>query len=323
MSAKRDYYEVLGVSRTASEDEIKRAYRRLAKEYHPDRNPDNPESEAKFKEVQHAHDVLRDPQKRKQYDDYGEVGVGQWETGRQGERVYQWGGSSVGAEDLEELLQSIGGGQRPGMFEELFGGAFGGGGGRRRARQPVRSPDQTQRVSISFEQAALGTTLDLSLNTPTGRQTIEVKVPSGVEDGQKLRLRGRIPGPPGGTPGDLILLCHIKPHPYFTRTGSNLNVEVPVTPSESALGGKIEVPSLDGVAIMTLPPGTPSGSKLRLKGRGLAKVGQSEHGDLIVSIKIVPPKDLTDEQHELYVNLAAMDGGNPRTACPWFLKVST
>ncbi len=324
MSSKRDYYDVLGVSRSASADEIKRAYRRLAKEHHPDRNPDNAESEVKFKEVQEAHDVLRDPEKRKQYDQYGEVGVGEWQTGSGGQRVYQWGGSSVGADDLEDLFSSVGGGQRPGMFEEIFGGAFSGG-GRRRARQraPARSADQEQRVSISFDQAVKGTTLNLTLNTPAGAQTIEVKIPPGVEDGQKLRLRGRIPAPPGGVAGDLILVCRIQSHAYYTRRGANLYVDVPVSPSEAALGAKIEVPSLDGSTIMTLPPGTPSGSKLRLKGRGVCSVGHGDRGDLYVVIKIVPPAALTDEQRELYTALSALDENSPRTSCPWFSGVST
>lgn len=323
MSAKRDYYEVLGVDRSSSADEIKRAYRRLAKKYHPDRNPGNPASEAKFKEVQHAYDILNDAGKRKQYDDYGEVGVGQWETGSRGERVYQWGGSKVGADDLEELLSSLGGGRRPGFFEEIFGGAFGGGGnGRRRARPPMRVPDQEQEVSISFEQAVRGTPLNLSLNTAAGVQNIEVKVPPGVEDGQKLRLRGRIPAPPGGQPGDLILVCRIQPHAYYTRRGTHLYVDVPVTPAEAALGGKIEVPSLDGLTIMTLPPSTASGSKMRLKGRGLQKAGTGPRGDLYVVIKIVPPTSLTKEQRDLYAALAALDVNHPRKSCPWFSGAS-
>jgi len=324
MSGKRDYYEVLGVSKSATDDEIKRAYRRLAKKHHPDRNPDDPAAEEKFKEVQHAYEGHHDKEKRKQYDQYGEVGVGQWETGGRGEPVYQWGGSSVGAEDLEELLQSVGGARGSGVFEEIFGGAFGGGGRRRTAqRAPARAADQEQRVSISFEQAAHGATLNLTLSTPAGAQTIDVKVPPGVEDGQKLRLRGRIPAPPGGGAGDLILVCRIKPHPYYTRRGANLYVDVPVSPSEAALGAKIEVPSLKGPSIMTLPPGTASGSKLRLKGRGLKRVGGSGHGDLYVAVQIVPPTKLTKQQRTLYESLAALDTKNPRASCPWFSGATT
>jgi len=327
MSQKRDYYEVLGVSRSASDDEIKRAYRKLAKKYHPDRNPDDAAAEANFKEVQHAYDILKDPAKRKQYDQYGEVGVGEWGTGPTGEQVYQWGGSKVNVEDLEELFSSFGGGGRgSGIFDDIFGGGFGGGrtGRRGRTAQPVaqRAADQQQEVPVSFDQAISGTTLALSLSTGRGREKVEVKIPPGVEDGQKLRLRGRVPAPPGGKPGDLILIVRVRPHAYYTRRGADLHVEVPVSLWEAALGAKIEVPSLDGATVMTLPAGTSSGAKLRLKGRGLVKVGAGDRGDLIVTIKIVPPKSPTPEQRELLERLAAGSTEHPRESCPWFAGVS-
>jgi len=319
MGSKRDHYEVLGVSRTASTDEIKRAYRRLAKKYHPDRNPDDASAERKFKEVQHAYDILKDPGKRRQYDQYGEVGVGQWANTPGGERVYQWGGSSVGVDDLEELLSSFGGGQRPSIFDELFGGAFGGGGRRRRAQAaPSRAADQQQEVSVTFDQAVHGTTLTMSISSGGGVQTVDVKIPAGVEDGQKLRLKERVPAPPGGRPGDLILICRVKPHPYFTRRGADLYVDVPVSVTEATLGAKIEVPSVDGMTVMTLPPGTAGGSKLRLKGRGLRRAGTDQRGDLYVVIRIVPPRSLTDEERAAYEKVASLRKDDPRAACPWY-----
>ncbi len=323
MGGKRDYYEVLGVSKSASTDEIKRAYRRLAKEHHPDRNPDDASAERKFKEVQHAYDVLKDPEKRRQYDQFGEVGVGQWANTSGGERVYQWGGSSVGVDDLEELLSSFGGGQRPGAFEDIFGGAFGGGGRRRAVRAaPSRAPDQQQEVSLLFDQAVHGATLTMSITTGSSVQTVDVKIPPGVEDGQKLRLRGRVPAPPGGKAGDLILICRVKPHAYFTRRGADLYVDVPVSLTEAALGAKIEVPSLDGMTAVTLPAGTAAGAKLRLKGRGMHKPGNDRRGDLYAVIKIVPPTSLSDSERELYEKLASLTTDDPRTSCPWHSRAT-
>jgi DnaJ-class molecular chaperone len=322
MGGKRDYYEVLGVSRTASTDEIKRAYRRLAKQYHPDRNPDDAASEAKFKEVQHAYDVLGDAKKRRQYDQYGEVGVGQWSNTPNGERVYQWGGSSVGVDDLEELLSGFGGGRHTSFFEDIFGGAFRGGRGRGGRVAPARSADQHQEVSLSFDQAIHGTTLPLSIAAEGRAQTVEVKVPPGVEDGQKLRLRGRVPAPPGGQPGDLILVCRIQPHAYFTRRGADLYVDVPVSVTEAVLGAKIEIPSLDGPTVMALPAGTAGGAKMRLKGRGMRRTGSDQRGDLYAVIKIVPAKTLSDDERELYQKLAGMAAEDPRASCAWYTGAS-
>jgi len=328
MGGKRDYYEVLGVSRSASSEEIKRAYRKLAKQYHPDRNPDDAGAEAKFKEVQHAYDVLKDPAKRKQYDQYGEVGVGEWQTAPTGEQVYQWGESKVNVEDLEELFASFGGGGGSSIFDDIFGGGFGGvrggvrgGRGRSARAAPHRAADQQQEVSVSFDQAMHGTTLTLTLGSDHGRETVDVKIPPGVEDGQKLRLRKRVPAPRGAEPGDLILIVRVKPHPYYTRRGADLYVDVPVSITEAALGGRIEVPSLDGATVMTLPAGTASGAKLRLKGRAMRKFGKEDRGDLIVVVKVVPPREPSPEQRDLLERLQAVSSENPRESCPWFAEV--
>ena len=317
MPTTRDFYDVLGVSRGASADEIKRAYRKLAKEHHPDRNPNNAAAEAKFKEVQQAYDVLGNSDKRAQYDQFGRVGVGQWGADPSGHRVYQWGDSRVGAEDLEELFSSFGGGGA-GIFDTLFGGRKAtAGAGSRRATRERRTPDIEHEVTIPFEQAVRGGTVSLRLQGETGQsQSLDVKIPPGIEEGQKLRVRGRASGGRAETQGDLYVKVRVHPHPWFTRQGLDLHVEVPVSVTEAVLGGKIEVPSWEGRATVTLPPGTPSGAKLRLRGKGVARA-TGERGDLYVSVRIVPPASLTAEQRRLYEELRAMGDAAPRSSEPW------
>ncbi len=312
----RDFYETLGVTRSATEDEIKRAYRKLAKQYHPDRNPDDAASEAKFKEVQEAHQTLGDPKKRAEYDQFGAAGVGQWQTGPQGQRVYQWaGGSSVGADDLEDLFSAFGGGgQHASIFDQFFGGS----GGRRSAPpRPQRGRDEEREVSLSFEQAVHGATLTVRLGGAGGPQELEVKIPPGVSHGQKIRVAGRIPGRHNSPPGDLLLRCTVRPHAYFTRRGDDIYIDVPVSVEEAVLGAKIEVPSLDGRLTVTLPAGTPSGAKMRLAGHGVRKHGSDQRGDEYVVIRIVPPKTLSDEQRRLFERIREQHAFDPRIGSPW------
>ncbi|MBI4718287.1 MAG: J domain-containing protein [Planctomycetes bacterium] len=321
MSRTRDYYEVLGVPRTASFDQIKRAYRTLAKKYHPDRNPDDPSAEQRFKEVQQAYETLSDAARRADYDRFGAAGVGRWQTDPRGQKVYQWGGgSTINFDDLEELLSAFGGaggGARPSIFEQFVGGRR-----RGRAAAPTaeRGTDEEHAISLTFDQAVHGARVTVRLQRRGNGQseTLEVKVPAGVEHGQKIRLSGRgQPGAGGGPAGDLYLVCNVQPHPHFERRGADIHVEVPVTVTEATLGARIEVPSLDGQTTLTLPPGTPSGAKLRLKGRGIQKQGAATRGDQYVTIRIMPPQKLSDEARQLYERLAALDTTNPRAACGW------
>jgi len=321
----RDYYEILGVKRDASQDEIKRAYRKLAKQYHPDRNPDDASAEEKFKEVQRAYDVLKDAKKRADYDEFGEVGVGQWTTSPHGQRVYQWGSqSSVNVEDLEDLFSAFGGAgpQRPSVFDQFFGGTHR---SRPPAPKPRRGADETRTISLTFDQVIHGAVVTVHLSSSqSGRsETLDVRIPPGVDNGQRVRIAGKgHSGRNGGPPGDFYLECSIQPHPYFTRDGADVNVDVPVTPQEAALGAKIDVPSLDGFTTVSLPAGTPSGTKLRLKGRGLVKQNGEGHGDLYVRIAIVPSKDLTEEEKRLYEQLRDQQRSDPRARCPWNERVS-
>lgn len=325
MGHSRDYYEVLGVARSASADEIKRAYRALAKKHHPDRNPNDPDAERRFKEVQTAYETLSDPERRQKYDQFGAAGAGQWASGPGGKKVYQWGTeSSINAEDLEDLFSAFGNrgpGQQGGIFEQLFGGGRRRGGGGTAQVETTRGRDEEHHIEIPFEQAVHGTTVALRIEgSRNGRgETLEVKIPPGVEDGQKIRLRGR--GQPGrgrGGAGDLFLVVSIMAHPYFRREGADIYLDVPVTVSEAALGAKVEVPSLEGRTTVTLPPGTSSGAKLRLRGHGIRKQNSDERGDQYVTIRIMVPKKIAAAQRELFEKLREIEGPDPRATLGWW-----
>ncbi len=306
--SQRDYYDVLGVSRSATPDEIKRAYRRLAKQHHPDRNKGDAGAEARFKELQAAYSVLSSPEKRARYDQFGHAGV---ESGAAGGQNVRWttGGDPIDIGNLSDLFDFGFSGGQPGRggssgFDQFFHG-------RSRSRKPRQKPkrggDVEHTVSLTFEQGARGVSLDLPLPASEGvpAQRITVRVPPGVKDGQRIRVRGKgQPGPAGAPAGDLYIVCSIKPHPHFERRGSDIYLDVPITLDEAALGARVDLPTLDGVRTVTIPPGTASGAKLRLVGLGVSAARGGRRGDQYAVIKIVPPQTLTDEQKDLLTKFA-------------------
>ncbi len=320
----RDYYEILGASRTASQEEIQRSYRKLARKFHPDVNK-APDAEEKFKEINEAYEVLKDPEKRKKYDELGE----HWKTGQEfrpppgwdfqrdfgqggrgGPNEFQWGGTG-GFSDF---------------FEALFGGqrvrqGFGGG---RRGAGPVWSQagaDQEATVRIGLEDAFHGATKPITLQmqtvTPDGQlsvqeKTYEVKIPAGIMTGQKIRLSGQGgEGAGGGPRGDLYLKIEIQPHGAYRLKDRDIYVDLPVSPWEAVLGSEVQISTLSGPLTLKIPPGTQSGQKLRLRGKGMPNPKGST-GDLYAVIRIMVPKHPSKREQELFDELRKASGFNPR-----------
>jgi DnaJ-class molecular chaperone len=312
---KRDYYEVLGVSHGADDAEIKKAYRRLAKQHHPDVNKGNKDAEERFKEIQEAYDVLSDKDKRPRYDQFGHAGVDPRFQGAGGPQAWSSAdGVPIDFENLGDIFDfafTRGGGARGSgsVFERFFreqGGPRGATGTDTVPAQDVEYP-----VMLTFDQAIRGTTLELRLSGARGSETISVKIPPGVHEGQRIRIKGKGNVNRRGA-GDLYVVCNIKPHGYFRRVENDIYLEVPLTIVEAALGAKIDLPTLDGVRTVTIPPGTASGSRLRLAGLGVTDPKSGQRGDQYVVIKIVPPPIPTPEQRALLDQLAATNIGNPR-----------
>ena len=342
-AAKKDYYEVLGVNRDASEEEIKKAFKKLAMKFHPDRNPDNPKAEESFKEAKEAYEMLSDDQRRAAYDQYGHAGVDP-----------SMGGGGFG-------------GFNSGNFSDAFGDIFGDifGGARNQRSNVYRGADLRYNLEISLEDAAKGTETKIRIPVQTscetchgsgarpgtspvtcttcnghgqvrmqqgffsvqqtcpkchgtgkmvkepcptchggGRvkqnKTLNVKIPSGVDEGDRIRLSGEgEAGVNGGPTGDLYVVVHLKEHPIFQRDGANLHCEMPISFSTAALGGEIEVPTLDGAAKMKIPAETQTGSVFRLRGKGIKPLRSSEHGDLMVHVVVETPVRLTEKQKDL------------------------
>ena len=370
--SKRDYYETLGVNRDASEEEIKKAYRKLAMKHHPDRNPDNPASEEKFKEAKEAYEVLSDGQKRAAYDQYGHAGVDP-----------QAGFGAGGGAGFGGFADAFGG-----IFDEIFGGGRGGGQGRSNV---YRGADLRYNLEITLEQAAHGTENKIRIPTMevcepcngsgakagskpttcptcsgsgqvrlqqgffsiqqtcpkchgTGRfisdpcgtchgagrlkkhKTLAVKIPAGVDEGDRIRLAGEGEhGVNGGPPGDLYVQIHLKQHTVFQRDHNDLHCEMPISFTTAALGGDIEIPTLDGAASIKIPPETQSGRVFRLRGKGIKGVRSHTHGDLMCHVVVETPVNLTERQRELLMELEELGRGNegrhnPR-ARSWMDKV--
>jgi len=371
--AKKDYYEVLGVNRDASEDDIKKAYRKLAMKHHPDRNPDNPKAEEQFKEAKEAYEILSDASKRAAYDQYGHAGVDPSAAAAAG------AGGFRGSADFGDFSE---------VFGDIFGDIFGGG---RQRSNVYRGADLRYNLEITLEQAARGTETRIRIPTmeecatchgsgakpgtqpttcptcgghgqvrmqqgffslqqtcprchgsgkivespcPTchgaGRlkqhKTLSVKIPAGIDEGDRIRLAGEgEAGVNGGPPGDLYVVIHLQPHPVFQRDHNDLHCEMPISFTVAALGGEIEIPTLDGHARLKIPAETQSGKVFRLRGKGIRGVRSSSTGDLLCHVAVETPVNLTPRQKELLQELEAInvkDGGrhNPR-AKSWMDKV--
>ncbi len=324
--AGKDYYSILGVNRKASEREIKQAYRKLARKYHPDVNPGDKSAEARFKQINEAYEVLSDKERRPKYDQFGD----QWQhadqfaqAGRQ--QTPFWDFSQGGATAFHFAEGDLG---------SLFGGLFQGRGSRtsRRQARPRRGQDIEYPVEVTLEEAYHGTTRTISLGFEepcsscqgTGRiqnlpcslcrgsgvvsrvKRIEVKVPAGVRDGSRVRIAGKGGRGYGGARGDLYLVISVKPHPLFQRTGDNLGVEVAVPLMVAVLGGEVQVPTPKGKVALKIPPETQNGRTFRLGGQGMPHLGDSSRGALLARVKVTLPTKLSAEEKELFKQLSEL-----------------
>lgn len=322
----RDYYAILGISKTASPEEIKQAFRKLARKYHPDVNPGNKQAESRFKEINEAYEVLSDPDKRKKYDQYGQY----WKQVGEG---FPGGTGGVGVDPNAYDFSQYG--SFNDFLNELFGGA-----GPRTSRQSYSYRTSTGRPSggfngfdVGFQDMGTGTTtaqdseasITLSFGEAfsgvqkrfsLGNETIDVRIPAGAKTGTRLRIRGKGQfNPMTQQRGDLYLKVELQPHSFFQLEGDNLVCEVPITPDEATLGANIDVPTPDGMVNVKLPAGVRSGQSLRLRGKGwpLAKGGR---GDQLVKVAIAPPKDLSAQEREYYEKIRAIRTYNPRSHLP-------
>ncbi len=336
----RDYYEVLGISRSADAAEIKKAYRRLARKYHPDVNPGNDEAEQKFKEIQEAYAVLSDAEKRKQYDTYGRVdGIPEtgFDFGRRGGGRPGW--------------QDVGGGFRVdfdqvGNFEDLgdlFSQVFGGRGRRTQRSRPRRGGNQELGIEIDFADAVQGVTSTLPVQRQVrcsacggsgssgsgtcpvchgagvviSTERIRIKIPEGVADGQKVRVAGKgAEGSGGGSPGDLLVRVKVRPHPFFKRDGDNILTTVPVTFPEAYRGGEIEVGTIHGPVRAKVPAGTDSGRTFRLRGKGVRNTRTRAYGDHLYTIQVVVPKVVSPAGKDVARRVGELYEKSPRQGLP-------
>jgi len=313
----QDYYKVLGVPRDASQQDIKKAFRKLARQHHPDANPDDPSASERFKQINEAHEVLSDPAKRARYDQLGSS-YRQWERmgGAPGGFDFsQWfsgggGGQRVYTTDnLDDLFGGMGGG-----FSDFFNAIFGGGMGGSQdifgsaTRRSARGEDLTGRVKITLEEAYHGTTRTLSKSS--GEQ-LTVRIPRGARTGTRVRVRGRgAAGRAGGQSGDLYLTVEVDPHPLYERDGDDLYRDLNVDLYTAVLGGEVSVPTMAGEVVLKIPPETPAGRKIRLRGKGMPSLRQNEaSGDLYVRVQVTLPTNLSAEERELFEKLAVLRNG--------------
>ena len=284
----KSYYDILGVPKSAPEDEIKKAFKKKAMQFHPDRNENDPKAEEKFKDVNEAYAVLKDKDKRKQYDQFGAEGFKKRYTQ---EDIFQ-------GFDINEIFRGFGfggGGRPPSGFEEFFGG--------RTRRGPRKGQDMMSDLTVTFEEAARGTEKQFTIDRGGRNEDTTVKVPQGISEGKKLRLAGKgFPGSNGGPPGDLYFKVHVLPHPIFKREGNDIVVEHTVNLTDALLGTLIQVPTLEGEKQVKVPTGTQPLTKLRLRGLGIHSRG-GDRGDQFVKINVTIPKSLTPEQVKLIESL--------------------
>ncbi|NLS78216.1 MAG: DnaJ domain-containing protein [Chloroflexi bacterium] len=315
----KDYYKILGVDRNAPEKDIKKAYRSLARKYHPDVNPGDKAAEERFKEINEAYEVLADSAKRKKYDEFGSSWQQYQRAGGDpgGFDWSQWagraqpGGQRVHTEyvDINDILGGLGGRGRGNggfsdFFEALFGGAAGRGGNWQAQAQPARGQDFEQVVEITLEEAMRGTTRLLQAD---GRR-LEVKIPAGVDTGSRIRMAGEgAEGMGRGPKGDLYLRVQVQPHPRFQREGDDLRTSVPVDLYTAVLGGEVRVPTLTGNIMLKVPPETQNGRVFRLKGQGMPRLkSPDERGDLLATVEVTLPSNLSGKEKELFQDLAQL-----------------
>jgi DnaJ-class molecular chaperone len=314
-----DYYATLGVSRGASAEDVKKAYRTLARKYHPDLNKDDPKAKEKFQQVQTAFDVLSDQKKRELYDRYGSAYESVGAGGPGGGRAWA-GGAPQGGYDVN--------------FEDIFGGGGGGGAasfadlfkqfnqraGRERTRRAAATAgaDLEHDLEVPFATAILGGEAQIAVRRQDGRtETIRVKIPAGIESGKKIRLRGQgEPGENGGPAGDILIRVEVAPHPTFRRQGKRLEVTVPITLAEALRGAKVDLPTPHGTITLTVPPGVSSGRKLRVKGHGV-RSASGEPGDLFAELQVVLPGSMSDDDRQQMAAIADKYADNPRADLRW------
>lgn len=306
----KDYYKLLGVDRNAGAEEITRAYKKLARKHHPDLNPESPDAEEKFKEINEAYEVLKDPEKRRLYDQLGP----DWQHGQQFQGApgfenmhFNFNGQSFGGAGFSDFFDMLfgqaAGGRRGGFGPDPFGGFS--------ARQR-RGRDVEAELAVTLEEALKGGRRAITLAGPQGERSLQVNVPAGVRQGARLRLAGQGDSVPGGGSGDLFLRVKYLPHPLFQVEGDNLLYDLPLAPWEAALGASVRVPTLDGEVDLAIPAGTGSGRKFRLRGKGMG--GGAARGDQMVRAMIKAPPSLSDKERQLWRQLAETSAFRAREA---------